>query len=110
MVQKYSEKATPPRQRKEKGEKHVWLSGRLHIDELLNEGPRLQWKHKDEHETKEKDGMTSADQTPGGYKFAPLVAINSQQWRANQHESACFGLSSRWSFPSSSGIRLHAVV
>ena len=58
--------------------------------------------------TPEKDGMTFANQTPGGYKFVPLVA--SQQWRANQHESACFGLSSRWSFPSLSGIRLHAVV
>ena len=40
--------------------------------------------------------MTSANQTPGGYKFAPLVA--SQQGRANQHEPACFGLSSPWSF------------
>ena len=35
--------------------------------------------------------MASANQTPGGYKFAPLVA--SQQGRANQHELACFGLS-----------------
>ena len=45
---------------------------------------------------------------PGGYKFAPLVA--SRLWRANQHEPACFGLSSPWSFPSRSGIPLHAVV
>ena len=53
--------------------------------------------------------MTSANQTPGGYnKFAPLVA--SQQRRANQHEPACFGLSSHWSFPSRSGIPRHAVV
>ena len=49
--------------------------------------------------------MASANQTPGGYKFAPLVA--SQQGRANQHEPACFGLSSPWSFPLRSGIRLH---
>ena len=34
--------------------------------------------------------MASANQTPGGYKFVPLVA--SQQGRANQHEPACFGL------------------
>ena len=51
--------------------------------------------------------MTSANETPGGYKFAPLVA--SQQGRANQHELACFGLSSPWFFPSRSGIPLHAV-
>ena len=58
--------------------------------------------------TPEKDVMTSANQTPGGHKFAPLVA--SQQGRANQHEPACFGLSSPWSFPSRSGIPLYAVV
>ena len=52
--------------------------------------------------------MTSANQTPGGYKLAPLVA--SQQGRANQHEPACFELSSSWSFSSRSGIRLHAAV
>ena len=52
--------------------------------------------------------MTSANQTPGGYKFAPLVA--SQQGRANQHEPACFGVSSPWSFPSRSGIRLRVIV
>ena len=52
--------------------------------------------------------MTSANQEPRGHKFAPLV--DSQQGRANQHEPACFGLSSPWSFPSRSGIPLHAVV
>ena len=52
--------------------------------------------------------MIFANQTSGGYKFAPLVA--SQQGQANQHEPACFGLASPWSFPSRSGIRLHAVV
>ena len=46
--------------------------------------------------------MTSANQTPGGYKFAPLVA--SQLWRVNQHGPACFGLSSPWFFPSRSDI------
>ena len=45
--------------------------------------------------TSQKDVMASANQTPGGYKFAPLVA--SQQGRANQHKPACFGLSSPWS-------------
>ena len=52
--------------------------------------------------------MTSANQTPGGYKFASLVA--SEQGRANQHEPAYFGLSSSWFFPSRLGIPLHAVV
>ena len=32
--------------------KHVWLSGRLHIEGRLNEGPRLQRKHKYENEAK----------------------------------------------------------
>ena len=31
-----------------------------------------------------------------------------QQGRANQHEPACFGLFSPWSFPSLSGVRLRA--
>ena len=52
--------------------------------------------------------MASANQMPGGYKFTPLVA--SQHVRANQHEPACFGLSSSWFFPSRSGIPLQAVV
>ena len=52
--------------------------------------------------------MASANQTPRGYKFAPLVV--SQQGRANQPEPACFGLSFPWFFPSRSGIRLHDVV
>ena len=43
--------------------------------------------------TPEKNAMASANQTPGGYKFSPLVAINGQQGRANQHEPGCFGLS-----------------
>ena len=92
----------------------MWLSGRLHIEGRLNEGPRLQRNHKDENEaeqnkgnTRERRHDTSANQTPGEYKFAPFVA--TQQGRANQHEPACFGLSSSWSFPSRSGIRLHAV-
>ena len=49
--------------------------------------------------------MASPNQTPGGFKFTPLVT--SQIWRANQHEPACFGLSSPWFFPSRSGILLH---
>ena len=60
---------------------------------------------KDENETKqnktnvkpEKCNMKSANQTPGGCKFAPLVA--NPLWRADQPEHvACFGLSCHWSF------------
>ena len=52
---KYSKKATssPKVQQKEKRKKHVWLSGSLHIEERLNERPRLQWKFKDKNETKQ---------------------------------------------------------
>ena len=94
--------------------KHVLISGCMHIEGRLNEGPRLQRKHKTKTKqnktniTPEKGVMASANQTPGGYNFAPLMA--SQQGRANQHEPACFGLSTPWSFPSRSGIPLHAVV
>ena len=52
--------------------------------------------------------MRSANQTPGEHNLASLVV--SQQGRANQHEPACFGLSSPWSFPSRLGIQLHGVV
>ena len=57
MVQKYSEKATSP---KGKRDKHValWLSGRLNIEERLNEGPRLQRKHKDENKAKQNKRNT----------------------------------------------------
>ena len=43
MVQKNSEKAKSPNKHIEKikRKKHVWLSGRLHIEGRLNEGPRL---------------------------------------------------------------------
>ena len=63
--------------------------------ERLNEGPRLfsesmktKTKQNKANVTPEKDDIISANQTPGGYKFAPLVA--SQQWRANQLGPACF--------------------
>ena len=40
---KYSEKRhLSPKKQKEERKKHVWVSGRLHIEERLNEGPRLQ--------------------------------------------------------------------
>ena len=88
MVKNILGKAASPNKQMEKKERkgHVWLSGRLYIDRRWNEGPRLQRKHKDENEAKqtkitpEKDVMTSENQTPGGYKFAPLMA--SQQERA----------------------------
>ena len=74
----------------------------------FNERIKTKTKQNKTKVTPEKDFMTSANKTPGGYEFAPLMA--SQQGRANQHDPACFGLSSSWSFTSRSGIRLHAVV
>ena len=98
-----------------KKKKHVWLLGLLHIEGRLNEGSRLQRrKHKDENKAKQNKRNIRdirydiCKPNARGQKFAPLVA--SQQGRANQHEPACFGLSSPWSFPSRSGIPLHAVV
>ena len=43
---------------KRKKKKHVWLSGRLHIEGRLNERPRLQRKHKDENEAKQNKRKT----------------------------------------------------
>ena len=61
MARKYSEKATSPNKQKKEKErkKHVWLSGRLHIEGRLNEGPRLQRKHKDENEAKQNKCNTT---------------------------------------------------
>ena len=66
MVQKILGKSDISKKRRKK---HVWLLGRLHIEGRLNEGPRLQRKHKDEKRSKakqnkanvtpEKDVMTS---------------------------------------------------
>ena len=39
---------------KKNKKKHVWLSERLHIEGQLNEGPRLQRKHRDEKRSKTK--------------------------------------------------------
>ena len=55
MVQKILGK---PRHLKKKKKKHVWLSGRLHIEGRLNEGPRLQRKHEDENEAKQNKRNT----------------------------------------------------
>ena len=59
-TKKYSEKATSPNNQKEKikRKKQVWILVRLHIEERLNEGPRLQRKHRDENETKQNKRKT----------------------------------------------------
>ena len=46
----------------------------------FNESIKTKTKQNKTNVTPEKDSMASAEQTPGGYKFAPLVAI--QQGRA----------------------------
>ena len=60
------------------------------------------------HDARKRQYGIGKPKTPGGYKFAPLVA--NQLWRLNQHEHAYFGLSSPWLFPSRSVILLPAVV
>ena len=55
MAQKNTRKK---RHLQKKKKKHVWLSGRLHIEGRLNEGPRLQRKHKDENEAKQNKRNT----------------------------------------------------
>ena len=74
----------------------------------FNESIKAKTKQNKINITLEKDVITSANQMPGENKFTPLVA--SQQGQSIQHEPACFGLFSSWSFPSCSGIRLHAAV
>ena len=105
MVQKkYSEKATSKKKTKNAcGYRGACISkddstkGRG-----FNESIKTKTKQDKTNVRPDKDVMTSANQTPGGHKFAPLVA--DQQGRANQHEPACFGLSYPLSFPSRSGI------
>ena len=77
--------------------KNDWTKGRG-----FNESIKTKTKQNKTNVRPEKDVTTPANQTPGGYKFAPLVA--SQKRRASQHEPACFALSSLWSFPSRSSI------
>ena len=63
MVQKIHGKAistNKQNEKREKKKKQVRLSGHLHIEGRLNEGPRLQRrKHKDENEAKQNKGNTS---------------------------------------------------
>ena len=47
---KHSEKRHLQINKRGEKKKHVWLSGRLHIEGRVNEGPRLQRKRKDENE------------------------------------------------------------
>ena len=85
----------------------------MHIEERLNEGPRPPIKAKTKTKTKQKRKQTYRQRKTTlhphvEYKFVPLVA--NQLWRANQHEHACFGLSSPpWSFPLHSGVLLYCM-
>ena len=85
MVQKNTRKKRhlqTKKKEKRKRKKHVWLSGRLHIEERLNEGPRLQRKHRDENEAKQNKRNT-------GEKRHGICKRNARriQVGANQHES-----------------------
>ena len=118
MVQKKnSEKATSPNKEKRKKETERNRCGYrdacISKDDCtkgrgFNESIETKTNQNKTNVTAEKSATASANETFGGYKFTPLVA--SLQGRPNQHKPACFGLSSPWSFPSRSGIPLHAVV
>ena len=75
--------------------KHVWLSGRLHIEGRLNEGPRLQRKHKDqENEAKQNKRNTRERRHDICKPNARMIQVratcgySNQQGRANQDEPA----------------------
>ena len=69
----------------------VWLSGRMHIEERLNEGPPIQREQEDENVTKTKQRKgkwqrASTKTSSGGYKFAPFLwksTIASEAARAS---------------------------
>ena len=98
---KYSEKATSPK----KEEKHVWLSGRLHIEGRLNEGPRLQRKHKDENVVLYCGEFvhcivytvccmflspTRREELPHGGSLPGLCTYYLQPWRSTAHSLRSF--------------------
>ena len=60
MVQKILGKSDISKETKGKGirKKKREAIGGLHIEERLNERPRLQWKHKDENEAKQNKRNT----------------------------------------------------
>ena len=58
MVQKILGKSHISEKKKKK---RVWLSGRLHIEGRLNEGPRLRRKHKDQNEAKQNKRNTTRE-------------------------------------------------
>ena len=78
---KHSEKATCSNKHKERNaciSKNDWTKGRG-FNESIN--TKNEAKQNKTNVTPEKDVMTSENRTPGGCKFAPLVA--SRQGRAN---------------------------
>ena len=95
------------KRKKRKRKKHAWLTECLHIEGRLNEGPRLQRKHSDEKRSKTKQTNVTPEKTRHGIcrRNARRIQVRAtcgspNQGRANQHEPACFGPSSSWSFPS----------
>ena len=95
VVPKYSEKVSSPKKQKKEETETKKDADRQTVVTKQNKT----------NITPDKDNTASAWRM---YKFAPHVA--TQLWRANQHEPASFRLSSPWSYPSCSDIRLHAVV
>ena len=69
MVQKILGKSDIPNKKKGKKKKGT----RVAVG--FSESIKTKTKQNKTNVTPDKDDMTSANQTPGGYRFAPLVAI-----------------------------------
>ena len=92
----------------------VWPSGCIHIEEGLNEGPRLQYKQTYENETK-LNKRNVRERQPIMIKKHPK-GTSSRHLRVIKHgkiistNTLALGNPVLKSFPSRSGILLHAVV
>ena len=99
--------------KKQKQKHNVWLSGRTCIlKDRWDEGPRLQLKHKDKNKAKQNKSKNTKERRhdickPNARRIQVRATRGyySQQGRvANQHEPACFGVSSPWSFSPRSAV------
>ena len=80
------------------------FSGSLHIYRILFYGKVCT------HETSNVRDMLEGGGNTFPQEVGIYVTMTSHKWWVNQYELACFGLPSPWSFPSRSGMFLHALM